>query len=307
MNIHFGFAAWDTASVGPAAATLGNFDGVHLGHQRILRSLVETSQKFSLPAVVITFDPVPRKILTPETAPPLIQTLEQRLECLERLDIHHTIVVAFDQEFAKKSPQDFVRQYLVEVLSVKAFVVGENFAFGHRKSGDLTLLRALGSQYGFSVENIPEVRSGGVRVSSTLIRQRIVEGNVAAASRLLDRPFALRGTVVEGERIGSRIGIPTANLSVENELIPGRGVYACRAAIDSGSYPAATNVGIRPTIGGNRMIVEAHLIGFSNNLYGQRMELQFFDRIRDEQKFNNIEELKAQILADIQTVRSRFS
>lgn len=303
MKVYRGFSSWKLNPQTRTVASLGNFDGVHRGHQAILKRVVENSRNLDLPSVVMTFDPVPKKVLSPETAPPLIQTLEQRLEIFEGLDIDNTIIVVFDMEFARKSPEEFVTQYLIDLLHVQAFIVGGNFAFGHRKQGNITLLKQMGTQLGFNVECVDAVQDGGSRISSTLIRGEIQAGQVEQALIHLGHPFALRGAVIKGQQLGGKIGIPTANLRVRNELLPGRGVYACRAIFDKQVFPAAVNVGYRPTVGGKNLTVEAHLIGFSGELYEKEMELQFFHRIREEKQFAGIDALRNQILADINAAR----
>lgn len=303
MKVYRGFSTWKLNPQTRTVASLGNFDGVHRGHQAILKRVVENSRDLDLPSVVVTFDPVPKKVLSPETAPPLIQTLDQRLEIFERLDIDNTIIVVFDMEFARKSPEEFVRQYLIELLHVQAFIVGGNFAFGHRKQGNITLLKQMGTQYGFTVECVDAVQDGGARISSTLIRGEIQAGQIEQALIHLGHPFSLRGVIIKGEQLGGKIGIPTANLQVRNELLPGRGVYACRAIFEKQVFPAAVNVGYRPTVGGKNLTVEAHLIGFSGELYGKEMELQFFHRIREEKQFAGIDALRNQILSDINAAR----
>jgi riboflavin kinase / FMN adenylyltransferase len=303
MKIYRGFSSWKMEQGTQTVATLGNFDGVHRGHQAILSKLVEDSRNLNLPNVVMTFDPVPKKVLTPEIAPPLIQTLDQRLKAFSNLGIDSTIVVVFDLDFARKSPEGFVKEYLIDLLHVHTFVVGGNFAFGYRKQGNITLLKQMGTEFGFNVECVDAVQDGSSRISSTLIRGEIQDGQIEKALQHLGHPFALQGTIIKGEQLGGKIGIPTANLQVKNELLPGRGVYACRAILEKQTFPAAVNVGYRPTVGGKNLTVEAHLIGFSGELYGKEMELQFFHRIREEKQFAGIDALKAQILADISAAR----
>jgi riboflavin kinase/FMN adenylyltransferase len=303
MKIYHGFSEWVAEPQIRTVSTLGNFDGVHRGHQAILQRLVENGREKNMPGVVITFDPVPKKVLSPETAPPLIQTLDQRLEAFADLGIDSTIVVVFNPDFAKKSPEEFVSEYLVKLLRVRTFIIGQNFAFGHKKRGDIALLQKMGKENDFDVESVAEVSANGARISSTLIRQEIQEGRMEEAHKYLGRPFSLRGIVVEGEKLGGKIGIPTANLKVENELLPGRGVYAGRALLGLKSHPAAVNVGFRPTVGGKTLTVEAHLINFSGDLYGQELELQFLKRIREEKQFKGVDELRRQISKDIETTQ----
>ncbi|HSE40475.1 MAG TPA: bifunctional riboflavin kinase/FAD synthetase, partial [Acidobacteriota bacterium] len=192
MKIYHGFSEWSAEPEARTVATLGNFDGVHRGHQAILQRLVSVAKEKNLPGVVITFDPVPKKVLSPDSAPPLIQTLDQRLDAFADLGIDSTIVVVFDMEFARKSPQEFVEQYLVKLLKVRHFVVGQNFAFGHKKSGDLILLKKLGEEYDFDVDSVSEIRTDGTRISSTLIRTQIQEGKMEEAATYLGRPFSVR-------------------------------------------------------------------------------------------------------------------
>jgi riboflavin kinase/FMN adenylyltransferase len=305
MIIHRGFE--DQNLSGESVASLGNYDGVHLGHQAILNEVVTRAKSLSVSSVAVTFDPIPKKILYPENAPLLIQTLGQRLKKIETLGIEHVIVIPFDQSFAALSPEDFVLDFLVGKLRIKGFIVGENFSFGHQKRGNIHLLREIGGQYGFFVEAIPEVRKNGVRVSSTLIRQMIREGQIEQANELLADPFTLAGTVVEGEKLGGKLGIPTANLQVQNELIPGNGVYVGRTIIPSGAVPSVMNVGVRPTVGGRKLTVESHLLNFSGNLYGEQIEVQFLRRLRDEIRFSGIDELKIRIQADIQQALDYFN
>lgn len=302
MKLYSGFDEWPT---GPrTAVTLGNFDGVHIGHQRILERTVELARSLSIPSVAVTFDPVPKKILQPETAPPLIQTLEQRLRKLESLRIEHAIVVKFSRPFAQKTPDEFVQEFLIDHLKVKYFVVGEGFSFGHQKQGDVLLLKKIGLRFDFEVDAIPEIKEKGIRVSSSQIRDFILHGNMEDVCRFLGDPFAMIGTVVQGEQLGGKLGIPTANLKVENEIIPEKGVYVTTALLAGGSHSAVTNIGIRPTFEGKKLTVEAHLLDFSGNLYGSRMELQFHHKLRDEKKFSGMDALKAQILEDIQQAKA---
>lgn len=306
MIVHKSLDDWNPGMGVRTAATLGNFDGVHLGHQVIISRVKARAAVAGLESVILTFDPVPKKVLSPETAPPLIQTIEQRLRRLELAGIEHAIIIPFTPEFAAQSPGDFVKEWLVRQLHVAFFAVGHNFMFGRQKQGNVELLEKMGPEYGFEVEGIPEVQHHDVRISSTLIREKVKTGAVDEALRYLGHPFALIGAVIEGERVGSRIGIPTANLKYENELIPASGVYVCTAEIAGEKNPAVTNVGIRPTFGGAKLTVEAHLLDFQGDLYGSRMELQFLKRLRPEQKFSSAEELKTQILRDIENAREYF-
>lgn len=306
MRVHQGFDSWPYPK-GQVVASLGNYDGVHVGHQAILKRVMAASCELSIPSVAVTFDPVPRKVLAPQSAPPLIQTLEQRLHKLGSLNLDHTIIVTFNHQFAKNSPEDFVRNLLVNTLGIRCFVVGEHFSFGHQKRGNIELLRAMGRHYDFSVDAIPEVRAGERRISSTLVRECILSGEMEATNTYLGSPFSLAGTVVEGEKLGARLGIPTANLNPENEIQPANGVYVTRMIVESQLYGSVTNVGIRPTVGGRKWTVESHLLQFSGDLYGKKIELQFLKRIREEIRFASVDDLKSQIHKDIESARQYLS
>lgn len=306
MIVHKGLGDWNPGVGVRTAATLGNFDGVHLGHQVIISRVKARATVAGLESVILTFDPIPKKVLSPETAPPLVQTLEQRLRRLELAGMEHAIIIPFTREFAAQLPGDFVKEWLVKHLHVAFFAVGHNFTFGRQKQGNVELLEKMAPEYGFEVEGIPEVQHGGVRISSTLIREKVKAGAVDEALRYLGHPFALIGSIVEGERVGSRMGIPTANLKYENELIPASGVYVTHAETGGKKIPSVTNVGVRPTFGGAKLTIEAHLLDFEGDLYGSRMELQFLKRLRPESRFSGPDELKAQILRDIQSAREYF-
>jgi riboflavin kinase/FMN adenylyltransferase len=301
MVVHAGFENWK--SIGRTAISLGNYDGVHLGHRVILEKTIGLAKDANIASVAVTFDPVPKKILQPQTAPPLIQTLQQRLAKLESVGMEYTIVVHFSAEFAQKRPEEFVQQFLVEKLNVQYFVVGENFSFGHQKQGNLSLLKKMGAANDFQVVGIPEVYKNGIRISSSQIREFIQQGHMEDAADFLGYPFSLMGTVVEGEHLGGKIGTPTANLDFENEIVPAKGVYVSRASFEGQSYFSVTNVGVRPTFHGKKLTVEAHLLDFSGELYGSRMELHFLHKLRDEIRFAGVEELKTQIQKDIEQTR----
>jgi riboflavin kinase / FMN adenylyltransferase len=305
MIVHSGFEDWNLT--GGSVASLGNYDGVHLGHQAILKAVTKRAKELSVPSVAVTFHPIPKKVLHPENAPLLIQTIQQRLNKIEKTGIEHVVMIRFDHSFASLAPENFVLDYLVRKLQIKGFVVGENFSFGHQKKGNIRLLREIGGQFAFFVEAIPEIRKNAARISSTLIRQLVREGKIEEANELLGDPFTLAGTVVEGEKLGGKLGIPTANLEVENELIPGNGVYIGRTLISKGTIPSVMNVGVRPTVGGRKLTVESHLLNYSGNLYGDHIELQFLSRLRDEIRFNSVDELKTRIHADIDQAHQYFA
>lgn len=306
MKVLQGIDSWKYGDAGSTVASLGNFDGVHLGHQAILNSVTARAKSLGIRSVALTFDPIPRKVLHPEAAPLLIQTLSQRLRSLADLNVDNTIIIVFDREFSLKTPREFVSEFLIGHLRIREFVVGENFSFGHRKSGNIELLREMGRRHNFEVQEVPQVELDGKRVSSTRIRDLVTAGKIEDANRCLGHRFRLTGKVVPGEKLGGTIGIPTANLKVENELLPAKGVYVSRVFAGVHYYPAVTNVGIRPTVGGQQLTVESHLLDFSDDLYGHEVEIEFIQKLRQEMRFEGIDQLKTQIFQDIEQARSYF-
>lgn len=291
--------------------TIGNFDGVHLGHQSIMRTVISRARQLDGQAVVLTFDPHPRKVLHPERAPRLLTTTDQKLEALEQLGIDVVIVEPFDREFASVTPDYFVREIIHRRIAPVEVFVGYDFHFGRDREGSMRTLCETGANLGFSVTIIAEVKMGEEDVNSTRIRSLLASGEVESVAKLLGRPFSLRSEVVEGDRRGRTIGFPTANLAPENEILPAAGVYAGDLRILDGGeaeknerYPAVVNVGQRPTFYENgRLLAEAHLLDFEGDLYGRSVELCFRARLRSERKFPSIDALKKQIAADVVTAR----
>jgi riboflavin kinase/FMN adenylyltransferase len=288
---------------------IGNFDGIHLGHQAILRAAVQRAAKTGDVATALTFDPSPRKVLRPETAPLRVSTSTQRMDWFGAVGIEAAVVLPFTLDLARLSPEAFVEQILVRGLRVRAVLVGENFRFGHKQAGDVALLRELGERHGFAVEIIPPVALEGEIVSSTAIRREIAAGKVTHAARLLGRPFALTGEIVAGTGTGRRFTFPTLNLKPDQELLPARGVYVTRTLLEgeTESRRSVTNVGLRPTFNGASLSVETHLLDFSGEVTAKRMELRFWKRLREEKKFTTPEELRAQIARDIAAANRYFS
>jgi riboflavin kinase/FMN adenylyltransferase len=289
-----------------AVATIGNFDGVHLGHQKILRGVVEKSRAAGALAVAVTFDPHPLRILRPAEAPPLIETLEQRLAALEALGLDAALVLQFDHALSELSPEEFVRRILVETLHAREILVGGNFRFGHRQAGDAILLKELGSRFGFAVDSIPPVICRNTLVSSTAIRRAVTEGLVGLAGRWLGRPFRLEGKIRPGTGQGRRLIVPTLNLETQQELLPKTGVYATETTVGGKLYRSATNVGYRPTFDGKRLTIECHLFGFSQELKAGPIAVRFWRRLRDEKRFDRHEALKNQVLRDLDRAREFF-
>jgi riboflavin kinase / FMN adenylyltransferase len=286
---------------------LGNFDGLHRGHVKIIERVNRRAGERGSTSVVMTFDPHPPRVVRPDKAPPLIMTKAQRLEAIAGSGIQGTAVVRFTHELSQWDPETFVRTVLVEWLHVAEVWVGANFLFGRDRAGNFSLLRALGARYGFRAEKIDPVRYREFVVSSTRIRRLIGEGRVDEAGALLGHPYFVDGTVVEGARRGRELGCPTANLDVVNELVPPNGVYATTVQLDSVIHPSITNIGVRPTFGDTvQRVVETHVLGFEGDLYGAPVRLGFVQRLRDERAFESVEQLRAQIDADRQRARSLF-
>jgi riboflavin kinase/FMN adenylyltransferase len=304
--------AWASryASYGHASVlAIGNFDGIHLGHQAILRATVERAHALSAVSTVLTFDPSPRKVLRPESAPLRLSTIAQRLGWFNALGIEAAVIMPFTLELSRLSPEEFVEQILVRDLQVKAVLVGENFHFGHKQAGNVKLLNELGARNGFEVVIIPPVECHGEVVSSTIIRREVAEGDVSHAGRLLDRPFALTGEVVTGTGTGRKFTFPTLNLAAEQELLPARGVYITRTVLEGEtcSHRSVTNIGVRPTFNGSSLSVETHLLNFQPETTPKRIEVRFWERLREEKKFGGPEELRAQIAHDISAANQFFN
>jgi len=289
--------------------TIGNFDGVHRGQRSALDLVVARAKELGVPSVVITFDPHPVAVLRPEHAPTLLTTLPQKEKLLEEAGVAVVLVVRFTPEIAKVPARRFVREFLHEKLDLKEIYVGSSFVFGHGREGDLSLLREMGESFGFRAFGVDEVSSGGDRISSSRIRQAIAEGKVAEAMDMLGRPYSIAGVIARGDRMGKRLGWPTINLMPENKLLPLDGVYASRVFFRSlGSFDSVTNIGTRPTVYENyQRVVESHILEFKSDVYGERVELSFFKRLREERIFPSVMDLAAQIGRDVETAREFFS
>ncbi len=289
--------------------TIGNFDGVHLGHQEMLRRVVARARELGAPSLVLTFDPHPMKVLHPQRAPKLIQTLRQREEAIAALGVDALVVVPFTKEFAAMPAEEFVRDLLGRCLGVREAHVGSGFAFGCGKRGNVALLSRLGEEAGIRVETLDAVSEGGEPVSSTRIRTLVEGGDVASTRRLLGRPYAMEGVIAKGDRMGRKIGFPTINLRSENELYPRDGVYVTNVLLRSfeRTFTCVTNIGRRPTVYEDyATTVESHILDFSSDVYGEPIRLSFFERLRDERVFPSMLELTAQIRRDVEATRLWF-
>jgi riboflavin kinase/FMN adenylyltransferase len=303
------WSAHYAASKRGSVLAIGNFDGIHLGHQAILRAVEQRAIETGCVATALTFDPSPRRILKPDAAPQRLSTTPQSMDWFGMAGLEAAVVMPFTLELARLSPEDFVDQILVGDLQVRVVLVGENFRFGHRQAGDVKLLRELGMRKGFDVVVIPPVVYRGETVSSTCIRKSISDGDVAYAARLLGRPFVLTGEVVKGAGVGRRFTFPTLNLVAEQEILPAQGVYVTRTRIDGETKTrrSVTNIGIRPTFNGSGVTVETHLLNFSEEIHPKRIEVHFWKRLRAEKKFSGPDELRTQIGKDIANADRFFS
>lgn len=290
--------------------SIGNFDGVHIGHQAVLSHVVQQAQNSGVAAVSMTFDPHPVKLLRPNEAPQLVTTLEQRLALIARTGIETTLVLPFTHRFARMDAAEFVSNVLVERLGIREVYIGNNFRFGADRGGDVALLKSMGSQLGFTAAAAPIVEAAGSVVSSTRVRETIASGRVQDVAELLGRTFFIDGSVLEGKRLGRTLGFPTLNIEVENEIRPMDGVYVTAVHIPSfaRTFPAVTNIGVRPTVYQNSVTtVESHLLDFTADVYQERVRLFFLQRLRDEQAFDSTMQLMTQIRRDVAQAREVFA
>ena len=286
---------------------LGNFDGLHRGHTKIIERIRRVAAERGATALVLTFDPHPPRVVRPDKAPPLLMTLPQKIEALEKAGVQGVAIVRFTHELSQWEPETFVRTVLVDWLHVGEVWVGADFLFGRNRSGNFSVLRALGNHYGFRAEKIDPVRYKDFVVSSTRVRRLVAEGRVDEAGALLGRHVFIDGLVVKGAGRGRELGIPTANLDTQNELLPPHGVYATSVTIDGVIHPGVTNIGLRPTFEDlTRPTIEVHVLGLDRDLYGSTIRLGFVQRLRDERRFSDVDALKAQIDADVRRARRLF-
>ncbi|MEO7300775.1 MAG: bifunctional riboflavin kinase/FAD synthetase [Verrucomicrobiota bacterium] len=287
---------------------IGVFDGVHLGHQQVIRQTIADAQQHEAISVVVTFDCHPNSVVAPERTPPLIYPLSKKLGVIESIGIATTLLVHFDKTFSQIPAEEFIRGLSRDFKNIHSVCVGSNFTFGHKRQGNVDLLKKLGDEFHFAVHGLAAVSLDGERVSSTRIRDAIRNGNLNSASQMLGRAYSLVGKIIEGDKVGRQLGFPTANLDVAGLVLPPNGVYAAHAKVVGRTHRAAVNIGVRPTMQNSdpQLHVEAHLLDFSGDLYGQEMELTFVEKLRDEQKFPSPDALKQQIAKDIETAKKLF-
>lgn len=295
------------AAPNPTAVAIGNFDGVHLGHAALLRQLLEAARARGLTPSVLTFEPHPREFFTPATAPARLSTLREKLELLADCGVAQTMVCPFNRKFAALSAEEFIDDVLLRALRARYVVIGDDFRFGRGRSGDFALLRAAAQTHGFAVSALGSVRQGEERVSSSAVRRALAAGDMAHAAALLGRPYSMDGQVVHGQQLGRQIGFATANLRIKHNPLPLCGVFAVEVT-GLGGAPLAgvANLGLRPTVGGTRPLLEVHLFDFDRDIYGAHIAVRFLHKLRDERRFSDFTALKAQIALDAAAAREFF-
>jgi riboflavin kinase/FMN adenylyltransferase len=292
----------------PTVLTIGVFDGLHLGHQAIVKTVVERALLIDATPTLITFDPHPRQVLRPDSAPPLLQTFAQKMEGLKLLGMQQVIVMNFTPELADISAEEFIERFMHQALGAREVHLGKGFAFGKGRAGNIELLEAEGERLGFVADEVSEVRIRHHRISSTMVRRLLQAGRVNLARKMLGRAYGVEGIVIEGRKLGRTLSFPTANIEVQNRVLPADGVYVTLALIDDVWHRSVTNIGKRPTIGLDvESKVETHVIDFDNDLYGKTIRIRFLHRLRGEKKFAGLDELKAQIARDRDTTVRYFA
>jgi len=294
------------AQLPPVALTVGNFDGIHRGHQAMLQRVLAVARARGLQSCVLTFEPHPREFFKAETAPTRLTSLREKLELLAAHGVARTHVQRFDRRFASLAPEAFVEEILAKRLRASWLLIGEDFRFGAKRAGDVPLLKSFGRRYGYEVEVLAAVARAGVRVSSSAVRAALAAGNLAGAEELLGRPYSISGRVVHGRKLGRELGFATANVQLKHNRPPLTGIYAVRVhGVGTASRPAVASLGVRPTItASGRAVLEVHLFDFSADLYGAHMRVEFLHKIRDEEKYSNLDALKAQIECDCEAART---
>lgn len=291
----------------PVVLAIGNFDGVHYGHVALVRRLVDAASRLQLTPAVLTFEPHPREFFAPESAPARLTTLREKLELLAELGVSQAMVCPFNHAFSALSAEAFVAQVLVQGLQVRHVIIGDDFRFGKGRSGDFELLRSSGQRFGFTVEAMQSVLLDGERVSSSAVRRALAAGDMERAAMLLGRPYIIDGRVAHGDKFGRQLGFATANIRIKHNPLPMTGVFAVEVSgLGEAALPGVANLGIRPTVGGTRPLLEVHLFDFDRDIYGRHISVRFVHKLRNEQRFSNFEALKAQIAADAAAARAFF-
>ncbi|MGE5466324.1 MAG: bifunctional riboflavin kinase/FAD synthetase [Ignavibacteria bacterium] len=292
----------------PTVLTIGNFDGLHLGHRAMLERLVGKARELGLPASVMTFEPHPREVFAPDQAPARLTSMREKLNLLESCGVDRTYVCRFDRRLASLSADDFVGKLLVRGLAARHVIIGDDFRFGKGRSGDFAALEAAGKQHGFSCEAMHTVEVDGERVSSSAVRDALAAGDLEHAARLLGRPYVIAGRVVHGDKIGRKYGFPTANVQLKRKRMPLTGVFAVMVSgLDKRQLPGAANLGVRPTLAaGMKPVLEVHLFDFDREIYGSHVTVHFLHKLREERRFASLDELRTQIDRDVAQTRAYF-
>lgn len=291
-----------------SVVSVGSFDGVHRGHQAVLRAVVNRAEQFGLTAVAMTFEPQPREFFAEERAPARLMRLREKIEALVALGLDRIVCLQFNRALRGLSADEFIVRVLVDGLRVKHLIVGDDFRFGCDRSGDLGMLCDYGKRYNFTVQDTQTLETQGERISSTLVRKTIEQGDFQRVAELIGRPFSIKGRVVHGQQLGRKLGFPTANVQLHRYRAPLSGVFAVYVTVANRTFVGAANVGVRPTIGeGLKPLLEVHLLDFSGDLYGQFVSVEFVRKIRDEKKFNDLEDLACRIRKDIQEITRWFA
>ncbi len=289
-------------------ATIGKFDGVHLGHQAVLGQVAEKAAELGLPAAVITFEPQPEEFFAPESAPARLTRLREKLKALSRFAVDRVVCLRFNPGLAAMPADQFIERILIQRLGVRYLVVGDDFRFGRKRQGDFAMLEAAGEAHGFAVARMHTVHLDGARVSSTRVRDALAVGNLALAQQLLGRPYRISGRVAHGDKRGRTIGFPTANIRLHHKALPLSGVYAVEVfGLQHEPRIGVANVGIRPTVNGRQALLEVHLFDFTEEIYRRYIHVDFIHKLRDEQRFDSLAALQAQIAADAEAARAHFS
>lgn len=292
-----------------SVATIGNFDGLHLGHQKLVSNMLAAAAKHTLPSTMISFEPLPNEFFAGANAPNRISSFRDRYTTAAAMGVERYLLLRFDQHLADQSPDEFINSVFVQKLGVKHLVVGDDFRFGHKRQGDITLLQTAGQQYGFDVEQVPTVSRDKVRISSSEIRAHLAAGRLEDAASMLGRPYTISGRVIHGEKVGRQLGFATANVALGQHRPPARGVFAVQALhCETGTrYPGVANLGERPTMGGRKLLLEVHCLDSEPELYGQHLQVEFMHFLRGEQKFGSLDALKQAIATDANAARQLLS
>jgi riboflavin kinase/FMN adenylyltransferase len=306
MQLHRTFPAQAAVS---RVLAIGNFDGLHLGHRALLERLTNTARQHGLPPAVMTFEPHPRELFSPEQAPARLTSLREKLALLESCGIEEVFLLHFSRKLAGLTAEEFIERVLVQGLGARHLIIGDDFRFGKGRAGDFAMLQAAGLQHGFGVEAMHTIEIDGERVSSSAVRDILGAGDLEHAARLLGRPYSIAGRVVHGDKIGRKLGFPTANIQLKRKRVALTGVFAVTVSgLDKRHLPGAASLGVRPTLGlGLRPVLEVHLFDFDREIYGQHLTVHFLHKLRDEARYDSLEALTAQIARDVATTQDYFA